>query len=289
MNPADTRPSILIVDDTHENLVTANAMAGDREKCLKAGMNDPVAKPVIPQNLYRALSLWVQGRSADSSPSTAHSETTTGTDPHFNHLIPLLKGVDTAVGLYHAGGNSELYKKVLKKFARNQVNACQTMQKHLQSHDASAIERIAHSLKGVAATIGAQKLAGLAGQIEHLSKLQGDFSAIENLIQTTAMELMQIIRAVDTAFHEDLLPIAETVSDHKMGANELKPLFVQAVKLLETFDSSVEKVVAQLDGMAQDECRRTKMKAVNEALSCYDFVSCLDIFRKWATEEQIEL
>ena len=274
----------------HEKLpiiaMTANAMSGDREKCMESGMNDHVAKPVVPQDLYEALSRWVKGRSCKSSNKPKPFATSRGPGAHAP--TPPLKGVDTTTGLRNMGGNAELYSKVLRKFTRNQGGAGQSMQESLEAQDGLAIENCAHALKGVASTIGARNLAELAGRIEQRAKTEEGLVGMADLLAETSSELARVVQVIETTYPDqtdDIKPMAES----EMDPEALKPLFIQAVAFLEAFDSSVEKVVRQLNEMALGERQRKRLKVIQEGLNSYDFESCLTLFREWAAEENIVL
>ncbi|MEO5351595.1 MAG: response regulator [Magnetococcus sp. XQGC-1] len=98
--------------------MTANAMSGDREKCLAAGMNDHIAKPVAPEDLYATLARWLQERPALQGgplPGWVGGAEAAALPP-----LPAIPGIDTLRGIRNVGGKTVLYRSVLRKFARNQ-------------------------------------------------------------------------------------------------------------------------------------------------------------------------
>ncbi|MCP4118900.1 MAG: response regulator, partial [Desulfobacteraceae bacterium] len=89
--------------------MTASAMTGDRKKCLEAGMNDHIAKPIKPANLYETLIRWIR---PDISPGT--TAPTESVSSESIEDFPRLEGVDVRIGLSHVNGNRDLYIKVLE-------------------------------------------------------------------------------------------------------------------------------------------------------------------------------
>ncbi len=80
--------------------MTANAMEGDRERCLQAGMNDHVSKPIDPDALYAAVMRWVKPRRSQRSEPPAKK-----IEPPPRELSPTFEGVDLGDGLRRVGGN----------------------------------------------------------------------------------------------------------------------------------------------------------------------------------------
>ena len=96
--------------------MTANAMAGDRERCLAVGMNDHVAKPVVPEEMYAMLSKWITNRSEQSAPPKPSREIS------MVRPLPPLPGIDTTKGLRNVAGNTQLYRNILLKNKKDELN-----------------------------------------------------------------------------------------------------------------------------------------------------------------------
>ncbi|HAT49490.1 MAG: response regulator [Nitrospirae bacterium] len=260
--------------------MTANAMAGDREKCLETGMNDHVAKPVVPDELYATLSQWI-GRSAFEIPDVCISPPVE---------IPPISGIDLDVGSRHVGGDRVLLRDVLLKFARNRDRAHYRLPAFLADNDWDGLSQAAHTLKGVTATLGAIRLSNLAARIEREAKATKNIDNLREPVVELALELDCVIAGIEAA----LRPEAPVLSC-PMQPNDEKNLEIlavhirKAVELLVNYDSDVEYIVEELVPWVQHGHRRERFTLIKKALDHYDFESALAIFRQWALAENIEL
>jgi signal transduction histidine kinase/CheY-like chemotaxis protein len=145
--------------------MTAHAMTGDREKCLEAGMNDYVSKPIDPDKLFSALVRWIPpgrrevpdyllARNIDESPE--------------DEKLPLsgLPGISVKTGLNKVDGNQKLYRKLLVKFRRNYETVADDIRNALEVDDPETATRLAHTIKGLAGNLGAEDLYREAAYLE---------------------------------------------------------------------------------------------------------------------------
>ncbi|MBF0381367.1 MAG: response regulator [Magnetococcales bacterium] len=267
--------------------MTANTMSGDREKCLDSGMNDHIGKPVVPHELYTTLAKWVQNRSDDSQP---HSEDATPEKDKQPLLpIPPLYGVNVTVGLRNVGGNSKLYRKILKGFALNQGQSCRIMQEFFNVGNLEALEHEAHALKGVAATIGADKLSSYAEKLEKIARNQEDLEAFPVLLEETSSELILVVSNIETSLVTDEpKPTQNNRNLQNVEPDILKPLFKKAMDRLRNYDSSVDDVVEEIMPLVSSKKRLEMLNSIQEALESYDFERGLSIFEEWAKKEGID-
>ncbi len=137
--------------------MTANAMAGDREQCLAVGMNDHISKPIAVERLLATLAHWV---GAVRPPAPA---------PNLNAgaALPTLPGVNVADALQRMDHSLPRYDKLLARFAQHQGDALSRIRDALARSAPDDALRHAHTLKGLAATLGAEALARDAQAVEH--------------------------------------------------------------------------------------------------------------------------
>ena len=144
--------------------MTANAMEKDRRSCLDAGMNDFLTKPIDPEEMWRILLKWL--RPPVTPTPAVVSDAPTALPGTGGALSDNITGLDTRVGLSHMMGKKTLYLAMLQKYVKGQKTCVQSLQEALRTPDLATAQRIAHTLKGVSATIGATAIAGYAGAIE---------------------------------------------------------------------------------------------------------------------------
>ena len=181
--------------------LTANAMVTERQRCLEAGMNGYVAKPVKSRDLLVALSAHFPSRHRSSSdpsrpgvpesPVTAHPA-----EPGEARPLPELPGIDATIGLSYANGKPEIYRKILNLFRESHVHAFESgFRKALAGGDWGGAARIAHTLKGSARTIGAIPLGDAAQALEEACHVRQ--AHVEPLLDRLLSELALVSDGLD--------------------------------------------------------------------------------------------
>ena len=144
--------------------MTANAMAGDKEKCVEAGMNDHIAKPIDVPHLFHILALWI--KPSQSSVLAAPPTATVIGDVE----LPDIPGLDMKAALARVVGKTKLLRKFLVSFHDDQAEAGLRIRAALTAGDNETAAREAHTVKGLAGNIGADHMAKCAATVEHMVK-----------------------------------------------------------------------------------------------------------------------
>lgn len=204
-NPQHTMPIIAM---------TANVMAEDVERCLAAGMNDHISKPIDPVAMYQTLGRWLPAAEPSAEPTEVPvvepvNQEDTAPDvpspPMVNALdeamglsadgapvdtlarLREVRGIDVDSGLSRVVGNEDLYRSLLEMFVDASARFSSSVETALSQGDFETAEREAHSIKGSAANLGMQALAEQAGALE--SKLNPSMSQSEQLERTHALQV----------------------------------------------------------------------------------------------------
>ena len=188
--------------------MTANAMQEDRDRCMAAGMNDHVAKPIEPEDLWKALLKWVKPRQPAVTKIPAATQHT--------DLPPDIEGLDMALGLRRVLGKKSLYLSMLRKFATGQKNVIANIYSSLNDNDWGTAERIAHTLKGVCGNIGAVNLQLLAEKIETSVKHRSSLEEINARVNDMIVPLENLITQLEQTLPEEPKKIAASVDQIKL-------------------------------------------------------------------------
>jgi CheY-like chemotaxis protein/HPt (histidine-containing phosphotransfer) domain-containing protein len=174
--------------------MTAHAMNGDRERSLEAGMNDHLNKPINPETLTEMLVRWMPAKPLpEPIIEEGKKPVATSSDEIPEHLPPF----DVPAALARANGKPQLLRKMLLNFRDQYKGAARELRQQLAEGKPEEAGRLAHTLKGVAATLEANELAGTAANIEHAIR-EGLMDGLEGLIKTMEGALEPAIAAAST-------------------------------------------------------------------------------------------
>jgi two-component system sensor histidine kinase/response regulator len=172
--------------------MTAHATVEERQRCLAAGMNDHIAKPIDPAALFETV-----GRFSKPTEGTAPGEQPSS--PVAQETIPSIPGLDTTDGLGRVRGNRKLYVKILRQFADQQGPALDQIADALERDDYALAERLAHTLNGVAGNIGARAVQSAAGVLERVIRDRSNADDVERARQQVEAVLGPLAAAIRDA------------------------------------------------------------------------------------------
>lgn len=141
--------------------MTANAMIQDKENVIKAGMNDHVSKPINLDELFNALIKWIKPGDRKLFIKDSSEDSPAGEEIP-NDLV----GIDPNKGLKNLRDNKNLYLKLLNDFYWDHAGDMEAMVELMKTKDYETATRLAHTLKGIAGTIGASKLESISRDLE---------------------------------------------------------------------------------------------------------------------------
>jgi PAS domain S-box-containing protein len=183
--------------------MTANAMLADKERCLAAGMNGFVSKPINPDELWRALLNWIKPRAGlgqapvlPETPARAPMAAVAVPQAQVLDALRSVDGLDVTQGLSLANNSASLYVAMLGKFVKSQEHAVELIQQALRDADGATAERLVHTLKGLAASMGAERLRGLAAQLEQALHAGADPQQLDRLIPPAQAQLDSLVAAL---------------------------------------------------------------------------------------------
>jgi PAS domain S-box-containing protein len=271
----------LKAQDRYRNLpviaLTANVMESDRERCFQAGMDGYIAKPVKTGELLHALADQIALVAASISPLDIAPKPTPWVEASAPSDLP---GIDTTSGLTQTNRNPALYLKLLRSFRDKTSRDFEADYRlALAAEDWETATRRAHSLKGVAKTLGAFVVGQLASELEIATREQdadGIVAAMANLLP----ELAKVRQSLLSLDHTDLPGVS--IADSRSPATVLSEI----IELLDQRDVSAADQLPALRAALAAMGRETAMNPVSEAFGRYDFARSAELLRAIQQEKQ---
>jgi signal transduction histidine kinase/CheY-like chemotaxis protein len=253
--------------------MTANAMARDKEEAMKSGMNDHIAKPIEPKKLYSTLVQWIDPGDRKLPELFIVADSQEQPVDSILDLLPDLAGIDTKSGLERVAGNQKLYRNLLKKFAKNQANSVDEINKALEDNDIELATRIAHTIKGVAGNIGAVQLQAAAKDLE-AGIQQKEEDVATSLIEFTRSQLELVVRSIYDL--EEEVDTPSNSAEPTASIAEINKLTDQLKVLLEDDDTEAAEVIDELKKQLKGPDVEQKLSLIEEAIADYDFEAALE-------------
>ena len=185
--------------------MTANTMQGDREKCLAAGMDAFLSKPVKVEELKAILEKWIPQDSCAISMVKTEKGTQTDSEASVPELVTEVPTIHpplnsaTLQDLRHLGGENDpdFFVTVIEQFLQDSTTHLTDLQEAIEEGNGNSLQQVAHAFKGSARIIGAQYLSKIALQLEQIgesgnlteakvnfSELQTEYHRVRDALQS---------------------------------------------------------------------------------------------------------
>ncbi|TXH88871.1 MAG: PAS domain S-box protein [Rhodoferax sp.] len=258
--------------------MTANAMRSDREACLQAGMNDHIGKPFDLDQLIEVLRIQT-GRESENPPPLPKSEKPTGRAPllpttamEFAHAAH----IELETALARMGNKIGLYVSMLRTFLSDMTGMAPALEQHVQNQDAMAAQRLLHTLKGLAATLGLTTLSHQAAQTEkQLKNAPADAQVLTpTLIQSVVQTLevgRQNVHTLLALLEEEKKPTdTATVQPPSADLATVRATLQAMASQLRASDMQALETMAQLQSQWPAE-HQDQIGTLQQAVASLDF------------------
>ncbi len=270
--------------------MTAHAMSGDRDRCLAAGMNDHIAKPIELEELHAALIRWLpanaKARPGDPAPAPNAARPATNAPPRPERIA----GIDLEAGLARVNGKWELYREMLKRFLDRRRDAPQAIAEAIaQGRYPQARDQV-HAIKGVAGNLGAEAVLESARALEQrLRDNPDDVAAAQAALNRFSAALQEVLEAIE-ALPENTVPAPS-------GPPSTPPLERKTIaEILRAMGISLENDLGEarrqyqrLDGMFPPGEHHKAYQRLGQALFDYDTEEAQRILGQIASMLEINL
>ncbi len=168
--------------------MTANAMAGDRERTLASGMNDHIAKPIEVDTMFETIARWLApvmlpGAAAAAAPGSAAKD-----DP-----LARLQLVNVQAGVERLGNNAKLYLRLLLKYRDSQVGGfAAAFSAACDAADAELALRLVHDLRSVATSLGVEGVRHVAEPLEMACRAGAPRVELDSLLEAVVQQISRV-------------------------------------------------------------------------------------------------
>jgi len=226
-------------DVRFENLpiiaMTAHATMEEKQRCLAAGMNDHISKPIDPGNLFETVGRFYKPTTPAGTSAPAEAKSPEVNAPKADDL-PVIAGLDTNDGLTRVAGNRKLYLKLLRQFIEQQGPAVGEITAALAAGDVALAERLAHTLKGVAGNVGAKSVHGVAAVLEKAIHSKAPAAEVESAKHQVAAALDPLIAGLNAGLGSPAAKPAAATPAPMVDPVKSRETAAQLSKLISEFD-----------------------------------------------------
>jgi two-component system sensor histidine kinase/response regulator len=228
--------------------MTAHATLEERQRCLGAGMDGHLAKPIDPAILFETVRQhWhspPEAAATTTEEASAAIPATSEAPLAAEEPLPEVAGLDAADGLLRVAGNRTLYLKLLRQFVEQQADAPAQIGAQLAAGDFATAERVAHSVKGVAGNLGAGPVQVAAAELERAIGSRAELASLEALREQFARALTELVEDLRRALGSPPAPPAPPDGVLAVDPAEIARVIAEMGRCLAEFDAAAADCLA---------------------------------------------
>jgi two-component system sensor histidine kinase/response regulator len=235
-------------------------------------MNDHVAKPIDPDELFNALLKWIKPKAQVGAalPQDKHAKQSADAPIDLDSIA----GLDTKLGLKRVMGKMPLYINMLKKYVETGPAALLDLKQAIAVKDQDTAERIAHTFKGISGNIGASALQDMAGNIEKLIKTPKNKDALLKDLEQFSLAQNAMVDAIALALSLDCTKADSTAPEVQKQAMDEK-ILQSFIALLKDDDTGALPYLEKHEQAFKAHFSNQIFNTINEALLEFDFEKAL--------------
>jgi HPt (histidine-containing phosphotransfer) domain-containing protein len=243
--------------------MTANAMAGDREKLLDAGMNDHIPKPIDVNGLFITMAKWIVPANPEKIANQKSKQVSSNTlDISF---LSTLDEINVNDGLARTQNNQQLYLKLLLRFSDNQKDFIQRFEQAQTDEDTETCTRLIHTLKGLSGNIGASKLQKMAENVE----IQNQSGVIKpDDWKKLKKSLKVVINTLNQLKNNETVQTSNIVES---DVGEIQVILNSLKTMIANFDTATSDYLKQHQTILSTSVFASRYKLLNTAIDQYDY------------------
>ncbi len=252
--------------------MTANAKQEDKQLALESGMNDHIAKPIDVAQMFITMAKWI-------TPSTPENEALSLDFEQPKSDVSII-GIDSQVGLNNTQGKTALYHRMLLKFVDSANQFISEFEQAIAKQDVSLAVRLAHTLKGTSATLGALDIASKAEKLEasiadtDSAEWKAQLEQLVPLIQKTTTDIVLQLKSEKPD---------NTTQPEPLTEDELATLLTQLEHKIATYEADAAELTEELARHFNRGFKYKQLKKLEKHLLNYEFGeagSCLEELKK---------
>ncbi len=266
--------------------MTAHALKGDMGKCIEAGMNDYVTKPVQSERLFAALARWVTPSVSLDLPAVTAEDPAEEVD--FPNRLP---GIDLPAALTRIKRKG-LFRKLLLEFVDRHSDTAREIRTALNTGHPDHALRLVHNLKGVAGNFSATQLYTAALALESALR-KGDTEAASTRLPAFEAALDRVLKGAnrlrETAESETREAAEPIPSEKDADLSEIAGLSAKLARLLEDHDFAAEEVFEKLRKRLMQSTARDLTADLAAHINTLDFEGGLGVLKQIAHRLHVSL
>ncbi|MBF0487808.1 MAG: response regulator [Nitrospirae bacterium] len=258
--------------------MTANAMAGDKEKCIECGMNGHIAKPIDMNQLFNTLAHWVKPKTPTTAISDVHEAAR-------DDKLPNIVGLEISNALNRVGGNVTLLRKLIVRFRETQADVITRIKSAYEKSDFETATREAHTLKGLAGNIGAAKMFDLAATLEGILN-RGGTGSVSEAIEEAETELNGLLGRISMEMPHEAGAVRPPVAlDMDALSGDLRKL----AAFLADDDSQAADMIDCVVDMLKSVGHSGVAKRVQTSITNFDYEEALTLLKEIAVTVGVDI